>query len=162
MTRNALLLLVANLLVSNLFAQERQFDAFESTIPELQAAMESGETTSKELVSQYLERIDVFDRGGPRLNAMIHINPRAIEEAEALDREREEKGIRGPVHGIPIVLKDNYDTYDMPTTACAIALTGFVPPDDGFQVRKLREPGAVFIGKTNMHEFARGMRLVRL
>jgi len=141
-------------------AQTQDFDAFEKTIPELQTAMERGETTSQELVRQYLGRIDAFDRRGPELNAIIYINPGAIEEAEALDREREASGVRGPLHGIPILLKDNYDTYDMPTTASAVALTGFVPPDDGYQVRKLREAGAVFIGKTNMHEFARGIETI--
>ncbi len=160
MTRKALIFLVANLLASDLFAQTRDFDAFELTIPELQAAMERGETTSQQLVSRYLDRIVAFDQHGPQLNAIIHINPRAIEEAAALDRERAARGARGPLHGIPIVLKDNYDTYDMPTTASAIALTGFVPSDDGYQVRKLREAGAVFIGKTNMHEFARGIETI--
>jgi amidase len=160
MIRIAPLLLVANLLASNLFAQSPEFDAFELTIPELQSAMERGDTTSQKLVRQYLKRIDAFDHLGPQLNAMIFINPRAIEEAAALDRERADSGARGPLHGIPVVLKDNYDTYDMPTTASAIALSGFVPPDDGYQVRKLREAGAVFIGKTNMHEFARGIETI--
>ncbi len=135
-------------------------DAFELTIPELQAAMASGETTSEALVQQYLDRIAAFDRDGPRLRAMIMVNERALEEAAALDREREQKGPRGPLHGIPIVLKDNYDTHDMPTTASAVAMAGFVPPDDGTQVRKLRDAGAVFIGKTNLHEFARGIETI--
>ncbi len=141
-------------------AQTRAFDAYELTIPDLQAAMARGETTSKELVSQYLARIDAFDQAGPYLNAVIYINPRALEEAGALDRERADKGPRGPLHGIPVLLKDNYDTRDMPTTASAVALAGFVPPDDGYQVRRLREAGAVFIGKTNMHEFARGIETI--
>lgn len=160
MIRHALFLLVAPLLVSNLFAQQEGFDAFELTILELQTAMEHGQTTSMQLVNQYLERIEAFDRNGAHLNAMIHINPQALEDAAALDRERIEKGPRGPLHGIPVVLKDNYDTDDMPTTASAIAMSGFVPPDDGFQVRKLREAGAVFIGKTNLHEFARGIETI--
>ena len=160
MTRKALLLLVANLFASELSAQPPNFDAFELTIPELQSAMERQDTTSQELVRQYLERIEAFDRRGPKLNAMIYINPRAIEEAAALDRERADQGVRGPLHGIPVLLKDNYDTYDMPTTASVIALTGFVPPDDGYQVRRLRESGAVFVGKTNMHEFARGIETI--
>jgi amidase len=103
------------------------FDAFERTIPEIQAAMARGETTAEELVRQYLARIEAFDHSGPQLNAMIHINPRAIEEAAALDRERAAGNIRGPLHGIPVLLKDNYDTQDMPTTAGAIAMAGFVP-----------------------------------
>ena len=136
------------------------FDAFERTIPELQAAMARDETTAEELVRQYLARIEAFDRHGPKLNTMLYINPRAIEEAAALDRERAAGNIRGPLHGIPILLKDNYDTHDMPTTAGAIAMAGFVPKGDAYQVRRLREAGAVFIGKTNLHEFARGIETI--
>jgi amidase len=133
MSKKALLLIAASFLASSLFGEYRDFDAFELTIPELQAAMERGETTAEDLVRQYIERIDAFDHRGPRLNAMIYINPRAIEDAVALDRERAAGGVRGPLHGIPVVLKDNYDTYDMPTTASVIAMAGFVPPDDGYQ-----------------------------
>jgi amidase len=137
-----------------------RFDAFEKTLPELQEAMARGEVTSKELVRQYLERIDAFDRQGPGLAAMIYVNPHALDEADALDRERAARGVRGPLHGIPVVLKDNYDTRDMPTSAGSVALAGYVPPDDGFLVRKLRAAGAVFIGKSNMHELARGITTV--
>ncbi len=98
-----------------------------------------------------------MDRNSTQLSTSILARSR---RAAALDRERAARGARGPLHGIPIVLKDNYDTYDMPTTASSIALTGFVPSDDGYQVRKLREAGAVFIGKTNMHEFARGIETI--
>ena len=136
------------------------FDAYELTIPELQAAMESGATTSEQLVQQYLERIAVFDYAGPRLNAMLYVNLRALEQAAALDRERAATGPRGPLHGITIVLKDNYDTHDMPTTAASLALEGFVPPDDAYAVKKLRDAGAVIIGKTNLHEFARGIETI--
>lgn len=122
--------------------------------------MARGETTAEELVRQYLARIDAFDQRGPQLNTMIHINPHAIEEAVALDQERSAGNVRGPLHGIPILLKDNYDTHDMPTTAGAIAMAGFVPKDDAYQVRRLREAGAVFIGKTNLHEFARGIETI--
>jgi Asp-tRNA(Asn)/Glu-tRNA(Gln) amidotransferase A subunit family amidase len=122
--------------------------------------MASGETSSEDLVRQYLERIAAFDDAGPELNAMLYINPRAVEEAIALDRERDEQGARGPLHGIPVVLKDNYDTADMPTTASSVAMAGYIPPDDAYQVRKLREAGAVFIGKTNLHEFARGIETI--
>jgi Asp-tRNA(Asn)/Glu-tRNA(Gln) amidotransferase A subunit family amidase len=160
MTRTLLLLSLAVILTACVDAEAQQMDAFELSIPELQDAMASGATTSAALVQQYLERIAAFDRDGPRLNAMITINPRAVEEAATLDREREEKGPRGPLHGIPVLLKDNYDTHDMPTTASALALARFVPPDDGTQVRKLREAGAVFIGKTNLHEFARGIETI--
>ena len=160
MTRTLLLLSSAVIFAACVDAETQEMDAFERTIPELQAAMASGETTSAALVQQYLDRIAAFDRDGPRLSAMIMINPGALKEAAELDREREEKGPRGPLHGIPIVLKDNYDTHDMPTTASAVAMAGFVPPDDGTQVRKLREAGAIFIGKTNLHEFARGIETI--
>jgi Asp-tRNA(Asn)/Glu-tRNA(Gln) amidotransferase A subunit family amidase len=141
-------------------ASQRGYDAFEKNIPELQEAMERGEVTSRELVRQYLERIEAFDRGAPALNSLLYVNPRALDEAEALDRERRDRGPRGPLHGIPIILKDNYDTSDMPTTASSVALTGFVPSDDGFQVRKLREAGAVFLAKSNLHELARGITTI--
>ncbi len=141
-------------------AQGPRYDAFEKTIPEHQDAMERGEVTSSELVRQYLERIEAFDRGGPALNSLVYVNPRALEDADALDRERRERGPRGPLHGIPIILKDNYDTRDMPTTASSVALSGFIPKDDGYQVRKLREAGAVFIGKSNLHELARGITTI--
>ncbi|MCW8925630.1 MAG: amidase family protein [Xanthomonadales bacterium] len=160
MIRIAIILLLVLFANTGQLAQAKDFDAFELTIPELQAAMESGDVTSEELVRGYLQRIEAFDKRGPRLNAMIYLNPDAVKDARALDRERVAKGARGPLHGIPVVLKDNYDTFDMPTTASAVVLAGFIPPDDGYQVRKLREAGAVFIGKTNMHEFARGIETI--
>jgi Asp-tRNA(Asn)/Glu-tRNA(Gln) amidotransferase A subunit family amidase len=141
-------------------AQTERYDAFEKTIPELQEAMERREVTSRELVRQYLERIEAFDRGGPILNSLLYVNPRALEEADALDRERQERGPRGPLHGLPIILKDNYDTRDMPTTGSSVALAGFVPKDDSFQVRKLREAGALVLAKSNLHELARGITTV--
>jgi Asp-tRNA(Asn)/Glu-tRNA(Gln) amidotransferase A subunit family amidase len=143
-----------------LSVQTQPFEALGKTIPELQEAMEQGDVTSAELVRQYLARIDAFDRRGPRLNSMIYVNPDAIADAEALDRERRESGPRGPLHGIPVILKDNYDTADMPTTAGSVALARHVPSDDGYQVQKLREAGAVFIGKANMHELAFGITTV--
>jgi len=140
--------------------QGERFDALGNTIPELQQAMERGDVTSVDLVRQYLERIEAFDKRGPRLNSMIYLNPSALDTAAALDRERAEKGPRGPLHGIPMILKDNYDTHDMPTSAGSVALAGFVPADDGYQVAKLREAGVVFLGKSNMHELARGITTI--
>ncbi len=133
------------LVLAALAPQVERFDAFEKSIPELQAAMERGDVTSVDLVRQYLARIEMFDRRGPKLNSMIYLNPGALESAAQLDRERSERGSRGPLHGIPVILKDNYDTFDMPTTAGSVALAGHVPKDDGFQVAKLREAGAVFV-----------------
>jgi Asp-tRNA(Asn)/Glu-tRNA(Gln) amidotransferase A subunit family amidase len=136
------------------------FDVVEKSITDLAKAMASGAVTSAQLVALYLDRIEAYDRHSPGLKAMLAMNPRAREEAEALDRERHAKGPRGPLHGIPIVIKDNFDTADMPTTGGAIALAGSRPSEDAFQVRRLREAGAVVIGKTNMHELAWGITTV--
>ena len=133
------------------------FDVAEASIPELQAALESGQVTSVDLVDAYLARIAAYDRSGPMLNAIVRVHPEARAQAERLDLERVEGRVRGPLHGIPILLKDNYDTFDMPTTGSTLALAGWVPPDDAFQVRKLREAGAVILAKTNMHELAAGI-----
>ncbi len=132
----------------------------EATITEMQAAMAAGTVSSVDLVDAYLARIVAYDRQGPRLNAIVLINPGAREEAAALDQERRDQGPRGPLHGIPIILKDNYDTADMPTTAGSVALAGFVPARDGFQVRKLRQAGAVILAKSNLHEMAMGITTV--
>jgi Asp-tRNA(Asn)/Glu-tRNA(Gln) amidotransferase A subunit family amidase len=111
-------------------------------------------------VRQYLERIEAFDQDGPRLNSMIFVNGDAITVAKALDEERRRRGARGALHGIPVILKDNYDTVDMPTTGGSIALAEYYPPDDGYQVRKLRDAGAVIVGKSNLHELARGITTI--
>lgn len=133
-----------------------QFDIEEATISEMSAAMEEGRLTSEELVRFYLKRIEQFDQQGPKINSIIALNEQAIETAKQLDQERAEGKIRGALHGIPIVLKDNYDTVDMPTTAGSLSLEGSMAPDDAFQTAKLREEGAVIIGKANLHEFAFG------
>ncbi len=129
----------------------------ERSIPELQTAMQAGTVTARDLVSESLARIDAYDDRGPALNTMLAINPRALEAADALDVERRAKGPRGPLHGIPVVIKDNYETADMPTTGGSLALAGFETGRDAFQVRRLREAGAVILGKTNLHELAYGL-----
>jgi len=128
----------------------------EATIADLNRAFEDGSFTSESLIRMYLDRIEAFDRAGPELNAILWLNPRALETAVALDRERRERGPRSPLHGIPVVLKDNIDTGDMPTTAGSVLLAGSIPPDDAFIVRKLREAGAIILAKVNMSEFASG------
>ena len=138
----------------------QSFEVAESSIAEEQKAMTEGRVTSKALVQDYLNRIEAFDQHGPKLNALMTLNPNALREAEALDRERAAKGPRGPLHGIPVIVKDNYGTADMQTTAGTMALLGFVPTSDAFQVRKLREAGAVIIGKSNLHELASGITTV--
>ncbi len=136
------------------------YDVHEQSIAELQAAMTAGKVTSRGLVDSYLARIQAYDQEGPRLNALVTLNSRAREEADALDRERVEKGARGPLHGIPVLIKDNYDTADMPTSGGSLGLATLQPAADAFQVRKLRQAGAVILGKTTMHELAAGITTV--
>ena len=127
----------------------------EATIDELQAAMAAGALTSYALVQHYLDRIARYDKQGPKLNAFLLLNPRALEEADRLDQERASKGPRGPLHGIPVVLKDNMNTADLPTTGGSIAFAGAQPQADAFIVSKLHGAGAVILGKANLHELAR-------
>jgi amidase len=130
-------------------------DAPEQTIAELQAAMAGGSASSRAVTERYLDRIESIDRRGPAINSVIELNPDALETAEALDRERASRGARGPLHGIPILLKDNIDTADrMKTTAGSLALSDWTPPRDAFLVTRLREAGAVILGKTNLSEWA--------
>ena len=136
------------------------FEVAEKSVGELSAAMAAGSATATDLVAGYLARIEAYDQRGPMLNTMVAINPRALEEAAGLDAERAAGNVRGPLHGIPVVVKDNYDTADMATTAGTIGLATSVPPDDATQVRRLREAGAIILGKTNMHELARGITTV--
>lgn len=130
----------------------------ELTIREIREAMDTGRLTSKELVMYYLYRISKFDQDGPKINSVLEINPDAIFIAEGLDHERKTKGVRGPLHGIPVLLKDNIETNDkMHTSAGALALENHISEKDAFLVKKLREAGAVIMGKTNMTEWANGM-----
>jgi len=133
------------------------FEVHERSILELQAAQAEGRVTARGLVDAYLARIAAYDQTGPRLNAIVVLNPRAREEAEALDRERTRTGPRGPLHGIPVLVKDNYDTVDMPTSGGALGLATMQPAVDAFQVKRLRAAGAVILGKTTMHELAAGI-----
>jgi len=119
----------------------------EATIEELQAAMTAGELTSHALVQHYLDRIALYDKQGPKLNAFLLVNPRALGEADRLDQERAIKGPRGPLHGIPVVLKDNMNTVDLPTTGGSTAFAGAQPQADAFIVAKLREAGVVILGR---------------
>jgi amidase len=130
-------------------------DLLEVSIAELQRRMSSGRISSRELVQEYETRIDAIDRRGPTLRSVLEVNPDAGETAGALDRERREHGPRGPLHGIPILLKDNIDTHDrMHTTAGSLALLGSTPPLDATVARRLRDAGAVLLGKLNMSEWA--------
>ena len=142
-------------------AATRGLNIVEASVADLQAAMQSGKTSSQKLVKLYLARIRAIDKAGPRLNSVIELNPDALSIAKALDAERKAKGPRGPLHGVPILLKDNIATADkMQTTAGSLALMGVKPPRDAFVVTKLREAGAVILGKTNLSEWA-NMRSTR-
>lgn len=127
------------------------FNVVEATIPEMQKALRDGKTTSHELVQQYLIRIATYE---DKLHAAITINPNALKEADERDRERAAGKVRGPLHGIPIAIKDNIQTTDMPTTGGALAFAGFVPPYDATVTQKLRDAGAIIIAKTQMTELA--------
>ena len=129
----------------------RSFSVVEATIPEMQAAMQENRITSREIVLQYLTRIAIYE---DKLNAVIVVNPRALEEAEARDRERARGGTRGPLHGIPIALKDNIHTTDIPTTGGALAFEGLMPPYEATLTKNLRDAGAIIIAKTIMTELA--------
>ena len=135
-------------------------DPAEMDIIALQVAMGSGRLTARELVDYYLARIERLDRTGPTLNAIKVVNADALRIADALDGERRAKGPRGLLHGIPVIVKDNFQTEGMPTTAGSVLLEGFVPTPDAFQVAKLKAAGAIILGKANMHEFAYGITTV--
>jgi len=129
----------------------RSFSVVEATIPEMQAAMEEGRVTSRELVTQYLLRIALYNN---KLNAVITVNSNSLKEADARDRERARGKLRGPLHGIPIAIKDNMQTVDMPTTGGALAFRGLIPPYEATLTKNLRDAGAIIIAKTTMTELA--------
>lgn len=153
---------VAALLLTTPVRTARTLDLDSATVADLQAAFAAGVLTSERLVQLSLSRIEAYDRKGPALRAVITLNPKALETARALDAERKARGPRSPLHGIPVVLKDNVDTADLPTTGGSVLLEGSVPPDDAFVVRRLREAGAVVLAKVNLSEFASGGALSSL
>lgn len=131
------------------------FELDEATVADLQTAMESGERTARSITEAYLGRIEALDGQGPELRSVIETNPEALEIADRLDEERRASGARGPLHGIPVALKDNLDTHDrMTTTAGSLALEGSIPPQDSFVAQRLREAGAIILAKLNMSEWA--------
>ncbi len=133
-----------------------QVDLANATIADLNAAFNNGTLTAETLTEMYLARIAAYDKQGPTINAVITLNPKALSEARALDAERKAGKVRGPLHGIPIVLKDNFNTSDLPTTGGSQLLEGSIPPSDAFVVRKLRDAGAIVLAKANLSEFASG------
>src|ERR1035437_1611933 len=144
-------------------ARAAEFPFAEATIDDLQARMSAGTLTAHTLTAAYLAGIAEIDQAGPKLNAVIELNPDALAIADALDAERKAGHVRGPLHGIPVLIKDNIATADrMETTAGSLALVGANPPRDAYLVTRLREAGAVLLGKTNPSEWAnfRGERSV--
>ena len=133
----------------------QSFELDEITIAELQDGMKSGKVTARSIAEQYLARIEAIDRNGPSIRSVIETNPDALAIAEELDQERKAQGARGPLHGIPVLIKDNIDTSDrMMTTAGSLALLRSKPLKDSYVAKKLREAGAVILGKTNPSEWA--------
>src|SRR5512140_1339936 len=127
------------------------FDVVEASIPQLQAALTEGRVTSRELVLLYMARIATYDKS---VNAVMTLSRTALAEADALDRERAQGHVRGPLHGIPVALKDNIHTTNMPTTGGALAFKGLVPPYEATLTRNLKDAGAIIIAKTVMTELA--------
>jgi len=130
------------------------FDVVEASIGDIHQAMRDGRLTARQLVEAYLERIEAYDKRGPSLNGIIELNPRALERADELDAALAASGLAGPLHGIPMIVKDNYDFAGMPTSAGSASLADSMPPDDSFQVRRIRAAGAIVLAKSNMAEFA--------
>jgi amidase len=130
------------------------FQVEETTIAEIHAAMEAGRLSAEQLVQMYLDRIEAHDKQGASINSIITINQEALVRARELDQAFATSGFVGPLHGIPVIVKDNYDTADLPTTNGVLALKGAIPPDDAFQVARLREAGAIILAKANLAEFA--------
>ena len=157
MTRSRTFLFSLCLLASLSVVAQPQFDVFEASITEIRDALDGGQVSSVQLVRQYLDRIQAYDKQGPKLNSIVRVNPQALAQAQALDTERQRTGSRGPLHGVPIVVKDNYNTDHMPTTGGSVALANFIPSENAAQVDKLLRAGAIILAKTNLHEYARGI-----
>lgn len=155
-TRCRLVAVCAVLLARSPDAAAQGIPLSDATVADIQSAFEAGTLSAERLVEMYLARIEAYDQRGPTLNAVLWLNEDAGRRARELDAERRRSGPRSPLHGIPVVLKDNVDTADMPTTAGSVLLAGSVPPDDAFLVRRLREAGAIILAKVNMSEFASG------
>src|SRR5262249_37068448 len=131
----------------------RTFRVQEASIAEIHAAMRAGSLTCRALVEAYLHRIDALDKRGPAINAIVTVNPDAVATAKELDRRFASQGLTGPLHCIPVIVKDNYQTAGLQTTGGSLSLKGFVPKEDAFVVRRLREAGAIVLAKSNMDEF---------
>src|SRR5437870_3800924 len=154
--KNLFISVALALLVAGRLAAQQDFAPEEATISAAHAAFAAGKTTCVQLVRAYLNRIEAYDHRGAALNAIITINPKALETAAEMDRLAAADKLRSPLHCIPVILKDNYDTADMPTTGGSLTLAESVPTRDAFVVKKLREAGALILAKANLMELARG------
>ena len=137
-------------------AQSNPFELVDATIEDVQAELKAGRLTSRALVHAYLDRIEAYDRNGPKLNTVISINPKALEEAGALDAAYKRSGPVGPLHGIPVVLKDQMDVAGIPTTLGSVVLKDNVPVRDAFVTAKLKKAGAVILAKVTLGEMGGG------
>ncbi len=145
---------VALLTAVSLSAQTASFRVEEATIAEAHQAMNAGRLTCHALVGDYLKRIEVYDKNGPAINSIVVINPEAEKESEELDRRFSQSGLTGPLHCVPVIVKDNFQTAGLQTTDGALALAGFIPVQDAFQVKRLKQAGAIVLAKSNMAEWA--------
>ena len=153
--RFRLLLVAATLAAATLSAQQPPpFRIEETTIAQIQSALRNGSLTCRSLVDRYIARIEAYDQQGPSLNAIVMVNPDARLRADDLDRRFRQSGPVGPMHCVPVIVKDNYETIDMPTTAGSLSLKGMMTGKDAFVVKRLRDAGAIMIAKSNMAEFA--------
>ncbi len=153
-TQMKIMVLAAVLILVAANAAGQQFQVMDASIAEIHRGLQSGKLTCRSLVQQYLDRINAYDQQGPALNAMLYVNPKAIEQANAMDKAFKRGAKLKPLQCIPLVLKDVYDTADMPTTGGSLALKGMQPDKDAFTVTRFRQNGALILGKTNMHELA--------
>jgi Asp-tRNA(Asn)/Glu-tRNA(Gln) amidotransferase A subunit family amidase len=131
-----------------------RFNVHEASIAQIHAAIETGRTTCRTVVEQYLRRIEAYDKQGPALNAIVVVNPDALARADELDRQFKTSGLAGPLHCVPTIVKDNFETIGLQTAAGSLALKGFVPDTDAFQVRRIKDAGAIVLAKSNMAEWA--------
>src|SRR5439155_18306869 len=137
-------------------SQAQTFHLQETTIDEVHSAYKAGRLTAHQLVQLYLKRIDAYDKKGPGINSIITINPKALEEADRLDAAFKRSGLTGPLHGVPVIVKDQFDVKGMPPTLGSILFDGYYPDRDSFVAEKLRKAGAIILGKTTLGELGGG------
>ena len=161
MRRTWVLASVAAVSIAMLYGQRGKdkavpFEIVETSIDQIHAAYKSGKLTARQLVQSYLDRIHEYDQQGPQINAIITLNSKALEEADRLDAQYKSSGFAGPLHGIPVLVKDEIDTAGMPTTLGTVVFKDYRPPLDAFVVARLKKAGAIILGKTTLSEFAAG------